>query len=124
MGWWKPYFFVDTSGVQLLFEWAEIDGTGTFLLCTAAIAALCLLDRLTHHYTMHHLSGRIYVSTAAWTVQRLTSGLLMLVMMSFNMILFLEVIVFSGMAELSMRICYEKEDIPFEKLSQNSIEMC
>jgi len=125
MGWWKPYFFVETNGVQLLFDWAKIESAGTFLLATAAVAALCLLDRFTHHYAIHKLSGKsIYLSTVAWTFQRFTSGLLMLVMMSFNAILFLEVIVFSGLTELCMQLRYQNQELEFEELPQNTIEMC
>ena len=125
MGWWKPYFFLDTNGVQLLFDWAKIDGLASFLACSSALAALCLVDRFAHHYNLHKLSGSLCSSTAAWTVQRFTSGLLMLVMMSFNMVLFLEVIIFSGLAELAMRLCYRKEaeGVAFQRV-QHSIEMC
>ncbi|CAB9505900.1 expressed unknown protein [Seminavis robusta] len=123
MGWWKPYFFVDTTGVQLLFDWAKIDDTLTFISASGSIALLCLLDRFAAHLALHQRQ-KVYSSTLAWTVQRCTSGFLMLIMMSFNIILFLEVVLFSGMSELGMRIYWQKdqEEVEFRRLNQHDDE--
>jgi hypothetical protein len=115
MGWWKPYFFVDPSGVQLLFGWATIDGflSVSFLAATATVAVLALTDRwLAAHLSSASMSWSdvtlsartVYVSTALWTAQRVTSGLIMLIMMSFNAVLFAEALLFLGAAELWVRL--------------------
>ena len=125
MGWWKPYFFTETEGVQLLFEWAQIEGTQTFVLASAVVAILSLLDRWAAHYSIHLLRQQsVYRSTVIWTLERFASGLLMLVMMSFNAILFLQVVIFSGVAELVMRIYWTKDDeIAFQTLAQSQVEL-
>ena len=107
MGWWKPYFFTDTSGVQLLLSPLQIGGLGSLLLATVGVGLLCLLDRwaaaeaaaarrrLPH---LHSSSSAGAVTGAAcwWTLQRLTGGLVMLLMMTFNLLIFLEVVTFLG----------------------------
>ena len=125
MGWWKPFFFTDTGGVQILLESATIDSTqpSTFWFASAFIAFLCIVDRWAAHYALHKFKRQhsIYMSTAIWTIQRFTSGLLMLIMMSFNVILFMEVVLFSGFAELGIRIYwiekYEEHEISFQRVS-------
>jgi len=106
MGWWKPYFFLDPSGVQVLIPTLVIDGSiFSIILSGVGIAVLALIDRYTAHASRAVCStDSVYASTLYYTVQRFTSGLLMLIMMSFNIILFLEVIIFSGAAELWMKI--------------------
>ena len=113
MGWWKPYFFLDPSGVQLLVPALVIDGSiFSLILSAVGIAFLALIDRYTAHASRNANAcsntsdglSQVYVSTVYYTIQRFTSGLLMLIMMSFNVILFLEVIIFSGIAELGMKI--------------------
>lgn len=104
MGWWHPYFFVETDGVQLLFSGLQIKGVGTLLLYSAVLGALCAFDRWAAA-TAARLKNQPQSERAAvgwWTVQRLSGGLVMLVMMSFNLILFAETIVFLGAAELWM----------------------
>lgn len=104
MGWWHPYFFVDTTGVQLLFSGLEIQGAGTLFVYSALVAALCTIDRFAAAKAMA-LKGNRERELAAvgwWTAQRCSGGLVMLIMMSFNLVLFLETIVFLGLAELLM----------------------
>ena len=102
MGWWKPYFFLDTTGVQFLLPELVIDGSfETLFVSGLVVAFLSFLDR----YTAHASRGNhVYYSALCYTIQKFTSGLLMLVMMSFNGVLFLEVVLFSGAAELWMKI--------------------
>jgi hypothetical protein len=117
MGWWKPYFFLDPTGVQLLLPNLVIDGSKeTLFVSGLAIAVLALLDRYTAHAAASRIQSRIgnsndddnynavYFSALCYTVQKFTSGLLMLIMMSFNAVLFLEVVLFSGAAELWMKL--------------------
>jgi hypothetical protein len=110
MGWWKPYFFTDTSGVQLLLSPLQIGGLGSLLLATVGVGLLCLLDRwaaaeaaaarrrLPHlHSSSSSSAGAVTVVAACWwTLQRLTGGLVMLLMMTFNLLIFLEVVTFLG----------------------------
>jgi len=115
MGWWKPYFFLDPSGVQVLVPTLVIDGSiKSVILSAVGIAFLALIDRYTAHASRNACStsdgSQVYVSTVYYTIQRFTSGLLMLIMMSFNVILFLEVIIFSGVAELGMEIRNRREE--------------
>lgn len=104
MGWWHPYFFVNLDGVQLLFSALEITGTATFLLYSVLLAALCAFDRFAaaKAATLKILPQRECAAVGWWTVQRLSGGLVMLVMMSFNLILFVETILLLGAAELWM----------------------
>lgn len=99
MGWWKPYFFIDLTGVQVLIPAAQIEGPVSFLLISTSIVCLCFLDRFLSHY----VTPSIYKQTAVYTLQRFTGGLVMLIMMSFNVILFVEMVVFLGMGELYMK---------------------
>jgi hypothetical protein len=104
MGWWHPYFFLDVAGVQILFPWFEIEGPLSFGLATCAIGVLCYADR--------YLSGKAQVSRsesrsasddcwhiAWWTGERLTGSLVMLLLMSFNVVIFLETVMFLGLSE-------------------------
>ena len=45
MGWWHPYFFIETEGVQLLFSGLQVKGTGTLLLYSLLLFAVCAFDR-------------------------------------------------------------------------------
>jgi len=122
-GWWKPYFFIDLDGVQLLLPALVIDGSSfiSIIHSSIGILILVLVDRFMAHayycannntssarcyredeYSNHR--NAIYLSTLYYTIQRFTSGLLMLLMMSFNVILFMEIILFSGIVELGMKI--------------------
>ena len=99
-----PVFFVDVAGVQLLFSTLEITGPATFLLCSVLLGAVCAFDRFAAARAAS-LKGLPQCECAAvgwWTAQRLSGGLVMLVMMSFNLVLFAETIAFLGAAELSM----------------------
>ena len=103
MGWWKPYFFLDPTGVQFLHHDLVIDGSfETLFVSGSGIALLSILD----HYAARasKANPNVYISTLYYTIQKLTSGLLMLVMMSFNGLLFLEVVLFGGAAELMMKL--------------------
>ena len=122
MGWWKPYFFLDLNGVQLLSKNLVIDGSMETLIVSAlSIALLALLDRYMAHTSR---STSVYFSAFCFTVQKLTSGLLMLVMMSFNVVLFFEVVLFSGVAELCMKLReQQQEGGNFQRLSTSEIEM-
>jgi len=127
-GWWKPYFFIDLNGIQLLLPALVIDGSSfiSIILSSIGILILVLIDRfMAHAYycannnnnnnntssarfyrddDYSNYNNAIYLSTLYYTIQRFTSGLLMLLMMSFNVILFMEIILFSGIVELGMKI--------------------
>ena len=122
MGWWKPYFFLDPDGVQFLLPNLVIDGgTETLFVSALSIALLALIDRYMAHTSR---STSIYFSAFCFTIQKLTSGLLMLIMMSFNVVLFLEVVLFSGVAELFVKSQkQQQEGGNFERLSTSEIEM-
>ena len=110
MGWWKPYFFLDPSGVQFLVPALVIDGSiSSMILSAVGIAVLAIVDRYAAYFSRSRnksslddadTTSAVCLSVMFYTTQRFTSGLLMLVMMSFNVILFLEVVFFSGAAEL------------------------
>ena len=44
-GWWQPFFFVDTTGVQGLFSGLKIDGFFTFAWVSFFLLILCYCDR-------------------------------------------------------------------------------
>ena len=96
MGWWKPYFFVDLKSVQLLHEDLVLDGTfGSAFVATMGIFLLAFLDRWLCH---QQCFGTQSASSHAvfYTLQKITGGLLMLILMSFNVLLFAEVCLFCG----------------------------
>lgn len=107
MGWWKPYFFVSLDKVQVLFPWWRAEGPTAVLFTAVGIAAICTADR---YAAAKAAQLRLAASSPAeeitavawWTAQRLTGGLVMLLMMTFNVILFLLTIMFLGIAELAM----------------------
>lgn len=106
MGWWKPYFFLNPTGVQFLLPQLVIDGSFETLFASGlAIALLSILDRYIAHVSRGN--PNVYISTLCYTIQKFTSGLLMLIMMSFNVLLFSEVVLFGGAAELCMKL-YEQ----------------
>ena len=104
MGWWQPHFFVDVTGVEVLFSFFPITGFFSFLLATAFIALLCAIDRWIAWRATEARASSITpqednTSVLLWSGQRLTGGLIMLLMMSFNFVLFIESIVFLGVFE-------------------------
>ena len=126
MGWWKPYFFLDPTGVQLLLPNLVIDGSAETLVVSAfAIALIAFLDRYMAHVSRKDLDISVYLSVLCFTTQKFTSGLLMLIMMSFNTLLFLEVVLFSGTAELWMRLRARTREgsAHFHSVAMSEIEM-
>lgn len=101
MGWWRPFFFFDPSGVQLLVAGFALDGFLSYLLGAACIAGLCFADRLlaAHHACVHAWQRDDTKTAALYAAQRLTGGLIMLLLMSFNVPVFGWVIVSLGLAE-------------------------
>ena len=104
MGWWRPYFFLDLSGVQILFAFFVLDGPVSWLLAAAAIATLCWLDR--HLASLLSAPSRKdseprgdNAAAALFMAQRCTAGLVMLLLMSFNAIVFAYTILALGLAE-------------------------
>ena len=90
MGWWRPYFFVDSTGVQLLLPTLALDGSAASLIfCVMFVAPLAILDRWLERATCdkravsssHESDGSVAL---LWTAQRATGTLLMLLFMSFN----------------------------------------
>ena len=123
MGWWKPYFFWDISGVQVLLPSLVIHDTYSFLLLSALIFGLCFIDRSLSHYCSYNSArssntvdssssanasndgrGSIGMEVIIYSCQRFVSGLIMLIMMSFNAVLYTEVIIFLGISEYYFRI--------------------
>mmetsp|Transcript_21458 Transcript_21458/g.53202 ORF Transcript_21458/g.53202 Transcript_21458/m.53202 type:complete len:133 (+) Transcript_21458:107-505(+) len=127
MGWWKPYFFLDPTGVQLLLPGLVIDGSlATLFLSGVAIALLSFLDRYTAHFSRNNQNASSYTLALCYTIQKFTSGLLMLVMMSFNALLFMEVVVFSGAAELWTKIRAQnsrQQNVEYQGVHTSEIEM-
>jgi len=126
MGWWKPYFFLDPTGVQLLLPNLVIDGKAETLVVSAfAIALIAFLDRYMAHVSRKDSGISVYLSVLCFTTQKFTSGLLMLIMMSFNTLLFLEVVLFSGTAELWMRLRAQTREgsAHFHSVAMSEIEM-
>eukprot|EP00751_Fragilariopsis_kerguelensis_P019895 CAMPEP_0170904424 /NCGR_PEP_ID=MMETSP0734-20130129/50434_1 /TAXON_ID=186038 /ORGANISM="Fragilariopsis kerguelensis, Strain L26-C5" /LENGTH=114 /DNA_ID=CAMNT_0011299959 /DNA_START=52 /DNA_END=395 /DNA_ORIENTATION=- len=89
MGWWKPHFFLDPTG-------GAIPPTDTRYTAHAS--------RGSSNSSNSSENYSVYISALYYTIQKFTSGLLMLIMMSFNAVLFLEVVFFSGAAELWMKL--------------------
>eukprot|EP01051_Picozoa_sp_SAG22_P009488 SAG22_NODE_795_length_7149_cov_16.608227_5_plen_134_part_00 len=106
MGWWKPYFFVDVAGVQVLFSGARIGSSAASLAAAVlGIALLCLFDRLAAAQAAALRGGGREKENAAvgwWAAQRLSGGLVMLVMMTFNVVLFGTTIACLAAAELAV----------------------
>ena len=77
------------------------------------------------HVSRKDLDISVYLSVLCFTTQKFTSGLLMLIMMSFNTLLFLEVVLFSGAAELWMRLRAQTREgsAHFHSVSMSEIEM-
>ena len=44
MGWWRPYFFFDPHGVQLLAPALVLTGPASYFLGAVMVAALCFAD--------------------------------------------------------------------------------
>ena len=136
MGWWKPYFFWDISGVQVLLPSLVIHDIYSFLLLSSLIFGLCFIDRSLSHYCSYNSarssntndssssnasnSGRssIGVEVIMYSCQRFVSGLIMLIMMSFNAVLYTEVIIFLGISEYYFRIRKQRRQQEQRQLSQ------
>merc|ERR1719244_450443 len=99
MGWWRPYFFVDLVHVQLLLEDIVLDGSlASTALASLCIAGLTFADRWLA-YTHKHTSHTARSHAVLFTLQKCTGGMLMLLLMSFNVILFIEVVLLCGLWE-------------------------
>ena len=96
MGWWHPYFFSDTEGVQLLLPDVVLSGPVSLFVGFLLVALLCVADRF-----LFHRFGFNEPAPAAvlYAVQRLTGGLVMLLMMTFNAPLFAWIICSLGVGE-------------------------
>ena len=101
MGWWRPYFFVELTGVQLLLPGLVLRSYGDCFLGGCFIAVLGYADRWLAHATSRTLRND-NATAALFTAQRLTGGLLMLLMMSFNVPLFLWTVTCVGASERVM----------------------
>mmetsp|Transcript_18866 Transcript_18866/g.37549 ORF Transcript_18866/g.37549 Transcript_18866/m.37549 type:complete len:128 (-) Transcript_18866:97-480(-) len=97
MGWWHPYFFSDTSGVQVLFSFLEINGPASLVAALGAIFTLCLVDRYAAAGVQSARGTSSYIPL--FFLQRLSGGLVMLVLMSFNIVLFVFTLVFLSLCE-------------------------
>ena len=96
MGWWRPYFFMSTEGVQLLLPEIVLSGPVSHVAGFALVLLLCVADRfLTHRFGF----SEPVASAMLYAVQRLTGGLVMLLLMSFNAPLFVWVICSLGVGE-------------------------
>ena len=104
MGWWRPFFFFDLSGVQILIAPFVLDGPLSWLLAAGAIASLCWLDRslaslLSAPLRKDSEPRSDNAASALFMGQRCTGGLIMLLLMSFNAIVFAYTILALGLAE-------------------------
>ena len=105
---WQPYFGTSPVGVHVLFSWLQIRRSTDLLASSVGLAVLCVLDRYVAFRakaleapTGHALPRENALVAVAWrTAQRLSSGLLLLVIVSFDLVLFVETIVFLGLGEL------------------------
>jgi hypothetical protein len=104
MGWWKPYFFFNPSGVQLLVPGFALDSVTSYVFGALAIAALSITDRTLSRMAMR--SAKVASSHAGdshsallFTAQRFTGGLVMLLMMTFNFWIFIWTVLSLGLGE-------------------------
>ena len=112
MGWWRPYFFIDPTGVQILLPFLELGSAVSYLLGALAIAAVCGVDRLLARLAADSakaaMGHRDDTQTAAlWTVQRATGGFVMLLLMTFNVPVFAWTIACLGATERAV-LYYER----------------
>ena len=86
MGWWKPYFFFDPHGVQLLLPSFVLGTASSYIGAAVSIVLLCLADRRLAHALSAAAAGSESANARAalFLVQRCTGTLLMLLLMSFN----------------------------------------
>lgn len=105
MGWWKPFFFTDVTGVQVLFAGARIEGPASFAVVILCIALLCGFDRwaAARAAALYDSREKELSAVGWWAAQRLSGGLVMLLMMTFNAVLFLATIGCLALAELAVR---------------------
>ena len=107
MGWWHPYFFTNLTGVQLLAPSIQLSsGAGSLLWATLLIFALCSADALLRRWKrrispVHRPAARSIVGAAAMACH----FLIMLVVMSFNVQLFVLVVVCSCLCEYLVLRC-------------------
>ena len=106
MGWWHPYFFTNLTGVQLLSPSIQLSGAGSLWWATLLIFALCSADALLRRWKLrispvHRPAARSIVGAAAMACH----FLIMLVVMSFNVQLFVLVVVCSCLCEYLVLRC-------------------
>ena len=106
MGWWHPYFFTNLTGVQLLSPSIQLSGAGSLTWATLLIFALCSADALLRRWKLrispvHRPAARSIVGAAAMACH----FLIMLVVMSFNVQLFVLVVVCSCLCEYLVLRC-------------------
>lgn len=105
MGWWRPFFFFDPTGVQLLLPWLVLDSAPSYALGALAIACLALADRRLAHASAPSGDN---AQAALYTAQRASGTLVMLLLMSFNVPLIVWLLASLGAGE---RYClYRRHD--------------
>ena len=105
-GWWHPYFFFDYHGVQVLLFGAKLHNGFDFLLASVAILLLCVMDawvgRWDHAVTGQPALEHALLKSALKAGHATTHFLIMLIVMSFNVSLFIVTVLSMGVAEFMM----------------------
>ena len=104
MGWWRPYFFWELTGVQLLVPALEVNSIGSGVLGAVCVCAICAAERLLEDMASRARKGASSQQddsrvAAIFGAQRLASGLVMLLLMSFSVPVFLWTILSLAAAE-------------------------
>ena len=96
VGWWRPHFFIETDGVQLLLPGVVLESMGSHIIGFALVLLLCIADRFLQH---RFGFAEPVPSAVLYAFQRLTGGLIMLLMMTFCLPLFVWIILSLGVGE-------------------------
>ena len=103
MGWWRPYFFLDPTGVQLLSPSLALSDAPSLLLGAAGLLLLAMGERHVAHAlarsSTRHTPADDTAFALLWTANRLVGTLVMLLFMSFNVPIILWLLTCLGVAE-------------------------
>ena len=112
MGWWRPFFFSNVTGVQLLLPGVQLSSGIDLLWAMVLIFVLSISDKLLEAFARDSDHKGLKSLLAAG--HQMTHYILMLLAMTFNVWIFAILVACSGVAEYTMLRLYKTSKKSYE----------